>query len=118
MNREKHIKEDSEMLTVTKENFKAEVEQASKPVLVDLWASWWPYCLKLAPILDELEAKVGDKLTIGKINTDEQPDLAMLLQADVIPTLYVFKGGQRSEKLIAPSSLEQLEGWLKEQKVL
>jgi thioredoxin 1 len=65
-----------------------------------------------------LEAKAGNVLTIGKINTDEQPELAAQFAVQYIPTLYVRKDGKYSEKLVAPSSLEQLEAWLKEQNIL
>lgn len=100
--------------TITKENFAQEVENVNNPVLVELWAPWCVYCRRLSPALDRLADKLGDKLTIGKINIDEQPELAQKLDASTIPTLYVYQNGSHSEKLVAPGSQAQLETWLQE----
>ncbi len=99
--------------TITKENFKEEVEKSETPVVVELWAPWCTYCRRLSPVLDRIDAAYGDHLVIGKINIDDQPELAEHLDDSTIPTLYVFQNGQHSEKLVAPSSQDQLEEWLK-----
>lgn len=103
------------MLTVTQENFAEQVEQAKKPVLLEFWAPWCVHCNHLAPVLDELDKKVGDSLIIAKVNTDEQQALAAKLQIEYIPTLFVVKNGQASDPIVSPASLEQLETWLKQQ---
>ena len=103
---------------ITKENFHQEVEQAKEPVLIDLWAPWCVYCRRLSPALDRLAEKFGDQLTIGKINIDEQPELAQELDASTIPTLYVYRHGGHGEKLVAPASQAQVEAWLQEQGAL
>ncbi len=99
--------------TITQENYQTEVLQASEPVLVELWAAWCPYCQRLSPILDQLAAELGDTVTIGKVNIDQQPELAEMLDDAVIPTLYVFKNGNHGDKLIAPGSLNQVKDFLK-----
>jgi thioredoxin 1 len=103
------------IFTVTKDNFINEVQDAAKPVLVELWAPWCSYCRGLSSVLDRLSIKLGDSLPIGKINIDEEPELAEQLQASVIPTLYIFKKGAHGEKLVAPSSQAQLEKWIGDQ---
>jgi thioredoxin 1 len=112
-------REDNYMIkTITKENFKEEVENAETPVAVELWAPWCMYCRRLAPALDRISDKYGDSLIIGKINVDEQEKLGTKLDDSTIPTLYVYLNGKRSEKLVAPSSQEQVETWLKENKAI
>ncbi|MDD3346182.1 co-chaperone YbbN [Oscillibacter sp.] len=101
--------------TITKENFEQVVEKAERPVLLELWAPWCVYCRRLAPALDRVSEKRSDSLSVGKINIDEEPDLARKLDAEVIPTLYVYQNGSHGEKLVAPASQAQLEAWIEEQ---
>jgi len=105
------------IINVSKETFHEMVEQSEKPVLVEFWAPWCVYCQKLSPILDMLSDKRGDALPICKINTDEQNELASQLDVEFIPTLYIYKNGSRSEKLVAPTSVAQLEEWLNQHAV-
>ena len=100
---------------ITKENFAKEVEQAEKPVLVELWAPWCVYCRRLAPALDRLAEKLDGEIAVGKINIDEQPELADRLDASTIPTLYLYQNGQHGDKLVAPGSQAQVENWIAEQ---
>ena len=101
---------------ITKENFAKEVEQAEKPVLVELWAPWCVYCRRLAPALDRLAEKLVGEIAVGKINIDEQPELADKLDASTIPTLYLYENGQHGDKLVAPGSQAQVESWIAEQR--
>ena len=81
------------VLTITKDNFDTEVLQATQPILLDFWASWCGPCRMVSPIVDE----VADELShvkVGKINVDEQPELAGQFQVMSIPTLVVMKSGQ------------------------
>lgn len=80
-------------LTFTKENFEQEVLKSDVPVLVDFWASWCGPCRMLGPIVDELAQEVTNA-KVGKINVDEQPELAAQYGIMTIPTVLVFKNGE------------------------
>ena len=81
------------VITITKENFAQEVLQSEKPVLLDLWASWCGPCRMLSPIVDEVAEERGD-VKVGKVNVDEQPELAGEFGVMSIPTLLVFEQGK------------------------
>ena len=87
-------------LKVSDASFQADVLDAKKPVLVDFWAEWCGPCRMIAPALDELSTELGDKVTIAKLNIDENPDAPMRYGVRGIPTLLVFKGGQVKEQIV------------------
>lgn len=90
--------------TLTKENFEGEVLNASGPVLVDFWASWCGPCRMVSPIIDELAEEYAGKLTVGKVNVDEQSELASQYAVVSIPTILVFKNGKVVEKKVGAHS--------------
>ncbi|MGI5959758.1 MAG: thioredoxin [Massiliimalia sp.] len=81
------------VITITKENFENEVIHSEKPVLLDFWASWCNPCRMLSPIVDQV-AEETPSIKVGKINVDEQPELAGAFKVMSIPTLVVIKDGK------------------------
>ncbi len=80
---------------VTDATFISEVLQADTPVLVDFWAEWCGPCLRVAPVLEEIAKEMGDKVKIVKLDIDANPNTARDYQVLSVPTLSVFKGGER-----------------------
>ena len=81
------------VVTITKDNFQQEVLDSQKTVLVDFWATWCGPCRMLSPVVDEI-AQANDAVKVGKINVDEQPELASQFGVMSIPTLMVFRDGK------------------------
>ena len=100
------------IIDLTKENFKAEITKSDKPVLVDFWAVWCGPCQMMAPILHELETEMPD-VQIGKVNVDEQMDLARQFRVVSIPTLIILKNGQEVQRMVGVTSKEELKDALK-----
>ena len=94
-------------LTLTKDNFSDTIANAGKPVLVDFWATWCGPCRMQAPVLDELAAERGD-IVIGKVNVDEEPEIANAFQIDSIPTLILFQDGKAVRAAVGFRTKEQL----------
>ena len=82
------------VITLTEQNFAQEVLQSDKPVLVDFWASWCGPCRMVSPIVDEIAEELDGKVKVGKVNVDEQRELAGEYGIMSIPTLMVVKNGE------------------------
>ena len=98
--------------SVTDSSFQAEVLDAGKPVLVDFWAEWCGPCRMIAPALEELSAELGDKVSIVKLNIDENPEAPGKYGVRGIPTMILFKGGQAAATKIGALPKSKLYDWV------
>ncbi|MBQ8604726.1 MAG: thioredoxin [Oscillospiraceae bacterium] len=87
-------------IEITKENFEEVVLRNQLPVLVDFWATWCGPCKMIGPLVEQISEEMADKVVVGKVNVDDQPELAMKFQVMSIPTLLVFKNGEVVNKRI------------------
>ena len=99
-------------LTVTKQNFEQEILNSDKPALVDFWAPWCMPCRMIAPIVEEIAEEMQGKAVVGKVNVDEEGELAMQFGVASIPTLIVFKGGKEVKRVVGVQSKAALMGFL------
>lgn len=81
-------------ITLTAKNFETEVLNSDKPVLVDFWAVWCGPCQMVGPVVEEIAEEYANKIKVGKVNVDEEPELAAAFGIESIPTLMVFKNGK------------------------
>lgn len=99
-------------IELTKENFEQEVLKSELPVLVDFWASWCGPCKMLAPIVEEIAGEYDGRAKVGKVNVDEQPELAAAFRVNSIPTVMAFKGGEVTDVSVGYCPKEHLTAML------
>ena len=101
--------------SVTDQDFATEVLGASKPVLVDFWAEWCGPCRMIAPALEEISNEMGEKVTVAKLNIDDNPDAPSKYGVRGIPTMILFKNGQPAATKVGAAPKSALQSWLEGQ---
>ena len=98
--------------SVTDLTFGEDVLGAEKPVLVDFWAEWCGPCRMIAPALEELSEELGDRVTIVKLNIDENPEAPTKYGVRGIPTMILFKNGEPAATKVGAEPKSRIQGWL------
>lgn len=96
-------------IDVTDQDFQEKVIDSDKPVIVDFWAVWCGPCRQLSPVLEEIGEKYAEKVTVAKVNVDDNPGIAAQYGITSIPTVYVFKDGERVATSVGAKPLHVLE---------
>jgi thioredoxin len=103
------LTESVQPVTITDQNFAAEVERSPLPVLVDFGAPWCGPCRMVSPVADQLAQEFSGKVRVGKLNVDENPSTSVRFQVQSIPMLLIFKDGKEVDRLIGAQSRETLK---------
>jgi thioredoxin 1 len=101
-------------IKVSDASFQADVLNAKKPVVVDFWAEWCGPCRMIAPALEELAGELGEKVTVAKINIDENPQVPTKYGVRGIPTLMIFSQGQVAATKVGALPKGQLQNWIEQ----
>lgn len=101
------------VLKITKENFEKEVLKSDKPILLDFWASWCGPCKMVGPIVEQIAEETSDTARVGKINVDEEQELAQAFKVMSIPTLVVMKDGKVVKSTVGVQSKQALLSMLR-----
>ncbi len=100
-------------MNMNKEQFE-QLIRGEKPVLVDFWAPWCGYCRRIGPAYEKIGEEYKDTLAAGKINIDEESQLAEAEQIEVIPTLVLYRNGKAIDSIVAPESKAMIDRFIKD----
>ncbi len=93
----------------TKDSFEKEVLESKEPVLIDFYADWWGPCKMMAPVVEKLAEKYEGKVKVGKVNSDDEPELAQMFQVMSIPNFVIIKDGKVVDRVIGAVPQQALE---------
>ena len=102
------------ILNLNPQLFDKNIAEPEKPILVEFWAPWCVYCRRIAPALDKIAEQYSESLTGGQVNIDDEPQLAQKENIEVVPTLLLYRNGQKLGSITAPASKAAIETFLKE----
>jgi thioredoxin 1 len=107
-----NVQTESQVQKFTDANFDDVVLKSGAPVLVDFWAEWCGPCKRLGPTVDALATEYAGKVTVGKLNVDENPNVSFKFQIRGIPTILIFKGGQVVESVVGLAQKDDLKKYI------
>lgn len=102
----------SDLKTFETDTFATDVLQSGEPVLIDFWAEWCGPCRAIAPVVDEIAEQFAGKLTVGKLDVDQNPEIAMQYGVMGIPTLGLFQGGRLVDRLVGFPGPGAVKSWI------
>lgn len=100
------------VLHITDKEFDSVISSKDKPVLVDFWAEWCMPCKMFAPVIDKLDAEIGDRAVIAKVNIDECEELASQYRIMSIPTVVIFRNGEEEQRFVGAKSVGEIKNLL------
>ena len=106
------MKRRNKMLANINKDLYKEIIEEKKVAVIEYWAPWCTYCRRIGPAYDKLGVEYDDKLVLGKVNIDDEPQIASLNDIEVIPTFVFYKDGQAVDGIVAPDSKAKLEEFI------
>ena len=103
------------VIQFNEESFRNQILENKELTLVDFWAPWCSYCRRIAPAYDMAAEEFGGRLSFGKVNIDELPQLEEQYDIEVIPTILLFRDGKPAARIVAPDSMAKLKEFIKQQ---